>query len=146
MGGAVIESDEPIICGGDDVLGQLNRVFEDPTSSEYKHAKNNNTFGDIKNTKDNYKDLIAAYVKAGFSISPGWHRYLRRLGTVDKDGPQQGPQNIYDIAQARYIALTNDVGMSTVIHTPQHGGHVHTKHGSGAQASMIDSPCPLPQP
>jgi hypothetical protein len=146
MGGAIIEAGSTIICDGNDVLVTLNSVFGHPNSQKYKQAKSNNTFGDIKNVAGNYKDLIAAYEKAGVNVNgnPGWSSYLMLLGTVDTEGPEQGPQNIYDIAQFRYNGLINDVPMKTVVHMPHKGGHVH--HGGAAAPSTIDSPCPMPQP
>jgi hypothetical protein len=144
--GSGFEETGVIICDGDDVLKDLNHVFGNPNSEKYKHAKNNNTFGAIQNVPGNYKALIDAYTTAGIPVSGGWAAYLRLLGTVKTDGPQQGPQNIYDIAQMRYNGLINNVAMSTDVHVPQHGGHVHTRHGSGGQPSMINSPCPLPGP
>jgi hypothetical protein len=142
MGGGLDER-AAIICDGDDVIVELNRVFGNPNSNRYRHAKNNNTFGDIKNAPGNYTDLIEAYRTAGLVVSPGWRRYLKLLGTVSTPDPQQGPQNIYDIAQTRDHGLKNDLGMSTIIHEPKEGGHVHTKPGTGIDASVIDSPCPL---
>ena len=45
--------------------------------------------------------------------------------------PQQGPQNIYDIAQFRDHCLKNNLGMRTIIHDPHDGGHVHTQARNG---------------
>ncbi len=144
MGGGVDER-AAIICEGDDVLVELNRVFGNPNSDRYRHAKNNNTFGGIRNAPGNYTDLIEAYRTAGLVVSPGWRRYLKLLGTVSTPGPEQGPQNIYDIAQARYNGLMNDEPMSTIVHEPREGGHVHTTPGSQpGDPTTIDSPCPLP--
>ncbi len=143
MGGGFTETGV-IICDGDDVLKDLNSVFGDPTSKEYKYAKGNNTFDKVSNAQGNYKDLIAAYEKAGIKVSGGWAAYLRLLGTVKKDGPQQGPENIFKIAQFRYNGLINDEPMATDVHVPVDGGHVHTKQGSGAKPSTVNSPCPLP--
>jgi hypothetical protein len=141
MGGGLASE---IICDGDDVLKDLNRIFGDPNSEGYKYAKSNNIFDTVKNASRNYKDLIAAYEKAGLKVSPGWALYLRRLGTVQKDGPQQGPKNIFEIAQFRYNGLINDVPMATDVHVPVNGGHVHIKQGSAAKPITVDSPCPLP--
>jgi hypothetical protein len=141
--GAFEEGGEAPPCDGEDILGQLNHAFQNPDSAEYKYAKSHNKFGEIQNVAENYEALIDAYEAAGIPVSKRWCAYLRLLGTVKTEGPQQGPQNIYDIAQTRYNGLINDVGMSTEVHTPQHGGHVHTRRGSGAQPSLISSPYPL---
>jgi hypothetical protein len=140
MGGGFDEKGSMILCDGDDVLVELNHVFGHPNSAKYKYAQSHNTFGAIQSVAGNYKALIDAYAAAGVPVSDRWRAYLRLLGTVGT----QGPQNIYDIAQTRDHALTQGVGMSTVVHVPKHGGHVHTVRGSGAGLSMIDSPCPLP--
>jgi hypothetical protein len=138
MGGAVIEAGG---CDGNDVVDELNAVFEHPGSVRYEYAKSHNTFGDIKNVANNYQALIDAYVAAGVSVSPRWQDYLSSLGTVPEPGA--GPQNIYDIAQMRYKGLIKSKKMKTKLHTPQHGGHVHTQDGSGDDPSLIDSPYPL---
>jgi hypothetical protein len=130
-----------ISCNGQAVLNELDRVFGHPHSAPYQNAKNNNTFGAIQNVQDNYKDLIIAYLVAGVDVGtaewPAWCAYLKLLGTQGT----QGPQNIYDIAQTRDNALSNNVGMLTSVHGG--GGPVHTHRGSGSTQSTIDSPCPL---
>jgi hypothetical protein len=140
MGGGIIEPGAALICDGDDVLKELNDVFLDPASAKYQYAQSHNDFGKIENVKDNYKKLIAAYETAGVPVNHRWAAYLRLLGTVGT----QGPQNIYDIAQTRDSALNNNVAMSTIVHVPKNGGHVHIVRGSGGSPSSIDSPCPLP--
>jgi hypothetical protein len=65
-----------IICSGDDVLNELNRVFGDPESERYKKAQRNNIFDQVPNASDN--------------------------------------------------GLVNSQPISTDVHTPEHGGHVHT--------------------
>jgi hypothetical protein len=130
---------EAAICDGLDVIKELNRIFEHPNSAKYKYAKEHNKFGTVPNATDNYRALIDAYDYAGVQVGPRWAAYLRTLGTVGT----QGPQNIYEIAQARDYALTNDGGVQTATHAPQHGGHVHTTRGSGDQASLISSPYPV---
>lgn len=141
MGGGDPKDGETLnLCDGDDVLVELNDAFGDPNSAKYQYAQSHNTFGNIQNVAGNYKALIDAYKYAGVDVIPRWAAYLRLLGTVGT----QGPQNIYDIAQTRDHGLTNRLGMSTIVHVPQHGGHVHARHGAGNQASVIDSPCPLP--
>jgi hypothetical protein len=138
MGGGLIRG-EPFICDGEDVLAQLKRVFENPNSRAYRQARANNHFGSVPNAPGNYNDLIDAYRKAGLVVPQGWVNYLTVLGTVNTPTPQQGPQNIYDIAQFRCKGLTQNKGMSTMIHD---GGHVHTRPGSGIDPDVIDSPCP----
>ncbi len=143
MGGADPEGDD-VLCPGDDVLSELNGVFGYPNSDRYKYAKSHNKFGRIPNAPDNYKALIDAYEYAGVPVSKGWQAYLRLLGTIRTPDPQQGPQNIYDIAQARNNGLITSAGMSTIVHEPHSGGHVHTRPGAGAASIEIDSPFPLP--
>ena len=132
-------------CEGEDVLGQLNAVFGNPDSDRYKKAKSQNKFGAIPNAPGNHKALIDAYEYAGLDVSnKGWVSYLRALGRVRSANPEQGPQNIYDIAQFRDRCLKNDLGMRTIIHQPHDGGHVHTKPGMGIDPEIVDSPFPLP--
>jgi hypothetical protein len=146
MGGALDEQGNMIECMGDDVLRRLNEVFGDKDTAEYKSAKKNNLFGKVENKPGNYKDLIAAYDAAGVKVSDFgmWGAYLVLLGKAVS--PTQGAQNIYDIAQVRFKALNANEGMSTIVHEPHHGGHVHTLPGSGLDPHVIDSPCPMPQP
>ncbi len=138
--------DFTIECLGDDVLRKLNEVFSNPNSEHYKKARDHNQFGNVKNEPGNYSALIQAYNKAGIKTQEfgRWEAYLRLLGTAVP--PEVGPQNIYDIAQVRYKALNAREGMSTVVHVPKNGGHVHTKPGSGIDLHVIDSPCPMQQP
>ncbi len=130
-------------CLGDDVLRELNHVFSNKDSLAYKKAKANNRFGTVKNEPGNYDALINAYVAAGLDVNGfgRWSAYLRLLGTVQP----QGPQNIYDIAQTRYKALNADEGMSTVVHEPENGGHVRITPGAGIDPHVISAPCPMPQ-
>jgi len=146
MGGAVDEQGNMVECLGDDVIRKLNEVFENPHSDEYKKAKDNNLFGKVENKPGNYNDLITAYHAAGVNIDTfgKWRNYLILLGKAVS--PAQGAQNIYDIAQVRYNALIANEGMSTTVHVPVNGGHVHTQPGSGNQPHLINSPCPMPQP
>jgi hypothetical protein len=62
MDGAAIEPGAALICGGDDVLKELNDVFGDPASAKYQYAQSHNTFGAIQNVAGNYKALIDAYL------------------------------------------------------------------------------------
>jgi hypothetical protein len=134
-----------IICRGDDVIVELNNVFGDPRSDSYKKAQANNTFWKVKNTPGNYTDLIEAYKQAGLVVTPGWRRYLGLLGTLVTPSLEQGPQNIYDIAQFRYNGLLKAQAMSTDVHVPENGGHVHTQPGHmPGEPNAISSPCPLP--
>jgi hypothetical protein len=125
-----IDSDFP--CDGNDVLAELNSVFNDPNSARYKFAQGNNTFGAIKNAPGNYRALIDAYRTAGVADINGWAAYLRRLGTGTS-----GPRKIYTIAQVRHKALTRGVATLTITH--EYGGHVDTPNG----LHVIDSPSPL---
>ena len=133
--GSGVAKGEAVICDGDDVLVELNRVFGNPNSHRYKQAQANNQFGNVPNAADNYLKLVDAYRQAGLVVPAGWEAYLRFLGAAD-------PQNIYDIAQFRYKGLTQGKGMSTIIHN---GGRVRTFPGAGIEPDVIDSPCPLPQ-
>jgi hypothetical protein len=130
-------------CEGEDVLQQLNHVFGNPHSDRYRQAKDHNKFGTVPNAPGNYKALIEAYEYAGLTVNPRWGSYLRALGTVHSADPQQGPQNISDIAEFRDRCLKNSLGMRTITHQPHHGGHVHTKHGTGIDPEVVDSPFPL---
>jgi hypothetical protein len=146
MGSGVIIAGAAYTCDGNDVITQLNAVFGRPHSDKYKYAKAHNSFGGIQNVAGNWNALISAYETAGLEVNPGWRCYLECLGTVSTEGPQQGPQNIYDIAQFRYNGLINDVPMKTKTHMPHHGGHVHHGAKAGIDPGTIDSPCPMPQP
>ena len=134
--------DFTIECRGDDVLRKLNEVFGNKDSPAYKAAKANNQFGTVDDQPGNYDALIKAYEAAGVKVKDfgRWEAYLRRIGTVQP----QGPTNIHAIAQTRFKALNANEGMSTVVHVPKNGGHVHTKPGSGVDPHVIDSPCPMP--
>jgi hypothetical protein len=130
MGGGIDSDVNP--CDGNDVLTELNAVFNDPNSVRYKFAQGNDTFGAIKNVAGNYRALIDAYKTAGVADINGWAAYLRRLGTAPT-----GPQKIYSIAQVRHKALTQGVATLTITH--EHGGYVDTPNG----LHVIDSPSPL---
>ena len=146
MGGSVIEAGGTMICEGNDVLTLLNSVFGRPHSDKYKYAKEHNIFGNVQNVAGNYNDLIAAYEYAKVPVNPGWRAYLEFLGTVSTEGPGQGPQNIFDIAQFRNNGLIDGTAMKTLTHTPHHGGHVHHGARAGIEPGTIDAPCPMPQP
>jgi hypothetical protein len=141
MGGAFDVKNRMILCDGQGVTIRLNQVFRNPGSRKYKQAQDSNTFGNIQNVEGNWKDLLIAYLYAGVDVGdefPAWVAYLESLGAGATG--TQGPLNIYLIAQARNAALTGNVGMDTT--TNPSGGPVHTRHGSGAQPTTIDSPCP----
>jgi hypothetical protein len=130
-------------CEGEDVLQQLNEFFQNPNSDKYRKAKDHNIFGKVTNVPGNYTALIAAYVEAGLTVNPRWGAYLRALGMVRSINPEQGPQNIYDIAQFRDRCLKSGLGMRTIIHEPHDGGHVHTKPGTGIDPEVVDAPFPM---
>jgi hypothetical protein len=130
-------------CEGEGVLQQLNEFFQNPNSEKYRRAKENNIFWKVSNAPGNYTALIAAYVQAGLSVDSGWEAYLRALGMVRSINPEQGPQNIYDIAQFRDRCLKSGLGMRTIIHEPHDGGHVHTKPGTAIDPEVVDSPFPM---
>jgi hypothetical protein len=143
MGSGVIEKGRMLSCDGNDVLKELKDTFEDPTSAKYRYARANNIFDQVPNAAGNYRDLVIAYLTAGVDVCAGWFDYLKALGTS-----AQGQQDIYDIAQTRYDALNQNVGIKTSTHDGHGGGgngHVHSHHGhGGADPSTIDSPFPLP--
>jgi hypothetical protein len=143
MGSGFDPKTKMMLCNGQLITAKLNQVFRTPGTRKYRDAQANNTFGAIQNVEGNWKDLLIAYLRAGVDVSdefPAWVAYLEALGA----GPTGtlGPQNIYNIAQTRYTALTSTppVGMET--NTRAGGGPVNTRPGSGAQPSTIDSPCP----
>lgn len=135
--GSVIETEAH--CLGEDILAQLNHVFGFPHLKVYKYAQAHNNFGTVKT----YQDLINAYEYAGLEVTPRWAAYLRVLGSL----VPQGPQNIADIAKFRNDCLTAEPAeaMKTIVHTPKDGGHVHVQHGSlTGLPNQVDSPFPLP--
>jgi hypothetical protein len=133
MGGGFDRKTRVIDCLGQQVTNTLNQVFRNPGTPKYQYAQANNTFDTVlPNVQGNWKDLIIAYVVAGVDVGnewPAWVAYLETLGTA-----AQGPQNIYDIAQTRYNALRNNLGVTTTTHGG--GGPVH------ATPTTINSPCP----
>ena len=142
MGGGFDRKTRMLLCSGEQVTSKLNQVFRNPGTPQYQQAQGaKSLFGDIVQrglVKDNWKDLLIAYLIAGVDVDkefPAWCFYLETLGAG-----AQGQQNIIDIAQARFTALDNNQGMYT--HTHSGGGHVHTTPGSGSNPADIDSPCP----
>jgi hypothetical protein len=132
-----------LLCDGQAVTIRLNQVFRNPASRKYKQAQDSNTFGKILNVEGNWKDLLIAYLYAGVDVGdefPAWVAYLEALGAGATG--TQGPQNIYDIAQARNTALTATPPQGMETNTRGGGGGVHTRPGSGANPTTIDSPCP----
>jgi hypothetical protein len=121
-------------CEGNDVTDQLNDVFGDPDSDKFRKAQAHNQFGTVGT---DYTVLITAYEYAGLKVSGRWRAYLRKLASID-------PKNISDIAGFRDSHLRSGGGMSTVLHRPHHGGHVHTRPAMGVDPGVIDSPFPLP--
>jgi hypothetical protein len=122
-------------CKGQGVTKELDKVFADNKKSEFQTAKDNNYFGEpyVQNVEGNWKDLLIAYLQAGVTVKGkefvAWREYLELLGT----GPA-GAQVIYELAQARLVALTGDVGVTTTTHS---GDHKVNK-----TSTSIDSPCP----
>jgi hypothetical protein len=142
MGGDFIEAG---FCDGDDVLKKLNDVFGIPGSAAFETAwAAREEFNKVGTGNGNVELLIGAYKAAGVDVDkfPNWRRYLTLLGTAGT----QGPANISAIAKMRYQALTEKKGTSTIVHQPEHGGHVHVEPGAGNQPHVISSPCPMPQP
>jgi hypothetical protein len=144
MGAFELRSGE--VCLGEDILAQLNHVFGFPHLKVYQYAQAHNKFGAVSsdpNNYKNYKDLIDAYEYAGLEVTPRWAAYLKVLGSL----VPQGPQNIADIAKFRNDCLTANPAeaMKTIVHTPKDGGHVHTQRGSlTGLPNEVDSPFPLP--
>jgi hypothetical protein len=135
----MFEGDAPP-CEGEDVLQQLNEFFQNPNSELYRKAKEKNTFWKVTNVPGNYTALIAAYGDAGLKVYARWEAYLRVLGTVS---PEQGPQNIFDIAQFRDRCLKKGLGMRTMTHEPHDGGHVHIRPGTAIDPEVVDAPFPM---
>src|SRR5438477_11649245 len=107
MGAGFDPKTKAIDCAGQQVTNQLNQVFRTPGTPKYRQAQAHNTFGDIRNVEGNWKDLLIAYLRVGVDVDnefPAWVAYLEALGAGATG--TQGPQNIYDIAQARNTALT----------------------------------------
>ncbi len=144
MGGFFDIKTRTINCNGQTVTAKLNQVFKNPSTQAYKRAQANNTFGNIQNVKDNWKDLIIAYLVAGVDVGdewPAWCTYLEQLGAGATG--TQGPTNIWLIAQARNSALTATPPQGMDTSTNGNGGPVHTTPGSGPNpVTTIDSPCP----
>ena len=145
MGALAFDSyGEMIACDGGDVLGMLNDVFGDTRSPKYARAVNakDEFLKVLIDDPNNWEVLIQAYTAAGLTVSSGWSSYLQRLGTVQP----QGMENIYNIAQFRYDGLNTAAPMKTIVHEPQHGGHVRTQRGLAPGApNTVDSPCPMPR-
>jgi hypothetical protein len=142
MGGGFAKT-RTIDCNGQLVTNQLNQVFRNPGTPQYRDAQANNTFGNIQNVQGNWKDLIIAYLRAGVDVGsefPAWCAYLEQLGAGATG--TQGPQNIYDIAQARNTALTANPPQGMDTNTGPGGRSVHTAPGSGGNPTTIVSPCP----
>jgi hypothetical protein len=135
MGGDPHGGEAPA-CLGNDVVDLLNDVFGDQSSDKYKYARGHNQFGGVGT---DYNMLIQAYETAfkDVKVNGRWAAYLRKLHSID-------PNNISTIASFRYNNLTSNAGMSTILHEPVHGGHVHTQPGGGAAPAVINSPFPLP--
>ncbi|MHB8268389.1 hypothetical protein [Bradyrhizobium sp.] len=133
-------------CMGLQTLIQLNEWFGNPHSEKFRQAKERNNFGKVSAGPGNYQELIDAYKYAGLNVNDaGWIAYLTRLGTVASPNLEQGPQNIFDIAQLRDKCLRNDVGVRTTIHKPTGPGRVSTDPPKGGDDQWtIDSPYPLP--
>lgn len=143
MGGSFDELGNMVLCNGKDVLKKLNDVFGDPSSKSYQQAQAaKDKFAAVPNGDNNYLALIEAYNAAGVpvNVTDPWGIYLQLVGTVQP----QGPDNISAIAQFRYDGLNTGAPMETVVHVPQHGGHVRTRRGLAPGASnTVDSPCPM---
>ena len=144
MGSFDPKAGEPSPCNGEDILAQLNSVFGFTHMRSYKYAKAHNKFGSVPNSPGNYNALIDAYEYAGLEVTAMWRSYLRALGTLQTPNLEQGPQNIYDIAQFRDHNLQKNLGMRTMTHQPHDGGHVHTQPGTGVDPEIVDAPYPLP--
>lgn len=146
MGGSFTRT-KMLDCGGQRITAQLNVVFGTPGSNPYRDAQGNNTFDKVPNgQKDNWKDLVIAYLKAGVDVGsewPAWVAYLEALGAGDTG--TQGPQNISLIAQTRYAALTADGGRGRGMDTTTgpSGRPVHATPGSPGHQATIESPCPV---
>jgi hypothetical protein len=134
MGGDPHDPNDAEACLGNDVINQLNDVFGDPHSDKYQTAQANNQFGGVGT---DYNLLIGAYGRVGLNVNGRWQAYLRKLHSID-------PNNISTIATFRDNNLKSGAGMNTIIHLPEHGGHVRTQPGSGVDPAVINAPFPLP--
>jgi hypothetical protein len=134
MGADPHDPNDAEACLGNDVINQLNAVFGDPKSPLYRTAQENNMFGQVG---VDYNVLITAYERAGLNVNGRWKAYLRKLASIDL-------QNISAIAGFRDSNLKSGAGMNTIIHLPEHGGHVRTKPRQGVDPAEINSPFPLP--
>jgi hypothetical protein len=132
-GGALIGGNAMIKCKGTDVVDELNDVFGDPNDKygRYAYAQENNTFDKVATaTVKPYRALLAAYAAAGVDICGRWRAYLRTLPD----------QEILDIADVRYTALTAGVPIVTSTHLVS-GGRLKKKKGtSKTDPSTIDAP------
>src|SRR5438128_1639431 len=112
MGGGFIGA-RALLCEGNGVVDELNRVFGHPGTQAYIDAESQKQlFYDVANGPyaGRWTDLHAAYLAAGVADSPNWPLYLQTLGAA----------NIIMIAQARYDGLSGHSGHGKPMHTTTH--------------------------
>src|SRR4051812_40615833 len=118
MGAGITVRGRRLLCEGDDVTAELNRVFGHPGTQPLIDAQGQaQAFYDVAHGTSTqpagrWDDLHKAYLDAGVADSPNWSHYLTTLGAA----------NIIMIAQARYDGLTAHHGrgkrMQTGTHNP----------------------------
>jgi hypothetical protein len=138
-GGGFTAAGLPMLCEGDAVKAELDRVF-DPHSPTYATAQSaKGLFEGIGVGAGNWNDLLAAYKAAGVVVPTGshWPYYLSTLT----------PADIQVIAQARFDGLTRAKKMKVHTHDPTKGGdhHVHVPPDAPGQPIIIDAPF-MPDP
>jgi hypothetical protein len=82
-------------CSGNDVIGDLNKLFFHPEKQEYKDAKTASlTLFQTAATTGQWEDLLnaynAAYKAAHMTPCPGWPTYLAALGSMTPNSTNGG--------------------------------------------------------
>jgi hypothetical protein len=122
-----------LLCKGDQIKQELDRVFLVPGSSDYRAAQRvQQQFYDVANGTNTqppgrWYDLYKAYKAAGVAADSSWAVYLSTLGA----------RNIMDIAQARYDGLSAGQAIHTQTHPP---GAAHQVIVTRGNHITIDSP------
>ena len=133
MGGAFTETGTALLCDGKDVIQNLNDVFGHPGKPAYQKAQGKKQlFYDVWKGAGSYRDLYDAYMAVGLKDSSNWKAYLATLK----------PDDIKQIAVARFEGLDRTKPMRTKTHDASQGGgdhKVHWKHEAD-QSVTVDSP------
>jgi len=101
------DSPDGPFCDGSDVKKALNEAFGNTSSTIYQTASLYGVFNQVTTGAG----LVAAYKKAGMTVSTGWQNYLNTLTVGDATA----------IAQARWTALNGGFVMTTDIDILQTG-------------------------